>query len=232
MRAARAHFTQKMGTVLADEWWSMSAKASNEDDMIYVPSAFVITISVCVIAFTTLYLIRYASFFLITRTILKSRLNFSNEKHQDELFTSSKLFKSHHKLIKFSEQWRCYDSIKKDLINGWNTGESYEYVRPIGIVQVAIIEAFGLPASDFGVSSDPYCIVTLTGYVSIYIYMYSLDVYILCMLSQIWHQFLSTATHSFQNITLLHEYYIHHSSSSMPYLYIGISAMVRNGLLT
>jgi hypothetical protein len=153
------------------EWWSMSAKASNEDNMIYVPSAFVITISVCVIAFTTLYLIRYASFFLITRTILKSRLNFSNEKHQDELFTSSKLFKSHHKLIKFSEQWKCYDSIKKDLINGWNVGESYEYVRPIGIVQVAIIEGFGLPASDFGVSSDPYCIVTLTGYV-IYIYIF------------------------------------------------------------
>jgi hypothetical protein len=222
MRAPRAHFTPKMALA---EWWSMSAKASNEDDMIYVPSAFVITVSVCVIAFTTLYLIRYASFFLITRTILKSRLIFSNEKHQDELFTSSKLFKSHHKLIKFSEQWKCYDSIKKDLINGWNVGESYEYVRPIGIVQVAIIEGFGLPASDFGVSSDPYCIVTLTGYV---IYIYSLDVYISCMLSDMASVSLNCNPHFVQSITLLREYYIHPSSS----IHIGISAMVRNGLLT
>jgi hypothetical protein len=35
--------------------------------------------------------------------------------------------------------------------------------NPIGLLEVDIIEGFGLPASDLWVTSDPYCIATLTG---------------------------------------------------------------------
>jgi hypothetical protein len=35
---------------------------------------------------------------------------------------------------------------------------------PVGMLDLKIAEVFGLPATDFGVSSDPYCVATLTGY--------------------------------------------------------------------
>ena len=38
--------------------------------------------------------------------------------------------------------------------------------QPIGVLELDVIEGFGLPASDFGVSSDPYVVATLTGYFS------------------------------------------------------------------
>jgi hypothetical protein len=35
--------------------------------------------------------------------------------------------------------------------------------QPIGLLELDIFEGFGLPASDMGISSDPYLVATLTG---------------------------------------------------------------------
>ena len=35
---------------------------------------------------------------------------------------------------------------------------------PVGVLELQIVEASNLPASDFGAFSDPYCIATVTGY--------------------------------------------------------------------
>ena len=41
-------------------------------------------------------------------------------------------------------------------------GDKVHY--PIGTLEVTLVEGFGLPAADFGVSSDPFARLTLTGY--------------------------------------------------------------------
>lgn len=56
--------------------------------------------------------------------------------------------------------------------------------NPIGLLEVDIIEGFGLPASDFFVTSDPYCIATLTGYTYRHAYHINDIVYTYCNLKR------------------------------------------------
>lgn len=58
-------------------------------------------------------------------------------------------------------QWRSLAGVKEALFCPATEREKH----PIGVLELEVIEGFGLPAADFpfAMASDPYCIATLTG---------------------------------------------------------------------